>query len=625
MNITKIGPFTRGIQYQKSQNVKNLKQQNNSTNTINFSNKYEMPIVAPNYFSKNISFGGKLDWKAISEYSFDMGKRIYSKRNVTELAQIHKGAEGISMGNGLPAEWIGRIKNLANFDKDSFIIEFGEIFEKEREWANIDVLTENLTKLFKKHGIIDDKTPLSAKYIGHGFQAWAYRIGIGEDKSTGVVTKLFKRRNNFLQNHGNHSEQNLAEYVTNYAGDKSEFVKYNYGDTKHALMTVDYLPPTVEAPKHKLDLSDIGLCYGDDFPKNRINGNACDFGGLETFTNLIGNNTAQEVHYAIKYAKTPEEKIELFNKIIATNDGSDEFKDKAIGLTHSIKHMPRELQAEMYQKCYDVNSHRVNIALIQNIKNFSDLPELKPLIKKLTTNVDDIKAQETIAKEIKYIPDDLRHKFFEEYMNTKHSAIIKYLARNINQYYRDMPNRVNIYRTFAENADPYASVALINSMKYMGSSRYDEYFEKFFSKNDVMINTSLARSIDLFNETPELQQKWINKLLTCDDVRVKTGLSEALAFINEDFKLPLFEKLLDVPDKVCKEFLATNITSIPGYNRLTDLVTKLLDGADNIVRGAFVNTVKKLPDSRTKETWLKMALDGADSQVSSMITAKGNI
>lgn len=622
MNITKIGFFANSAQYQNIQNAKNLKQQSFSTNSINASKEYKMPIIAPNYFSNNISFKGKLDWNAISEYSIDMGKRIYSKRNVTELARIHKGAEGISMGNGIPNEWLSRIKDITKFDKDNFIIEFGEIFEKEREWANIDTLTENLTKLFKKHGIIDDKTPLSAKYIGHGFQAWAYRIGIGEDKNTGVVAKLFKRKNNFLQNHGNHSEQNLAEYVTNYAGDKSEFVRYNYGDTKHALMTVDYLPPTVEEPKHKLDLTDIGLSYGDDFPKNRINGNACDFGGLETFTNLVGNKPAQEVHYAIKYAKTPEEKISLFNKIIAENDGSDEFKDKAIGLVHGIKHLPKELQAEMYQRCYDLNSHRVNIALIQNIKNFDSLPELKPLIEKLTTNVDDIKAQETIAKEIKYIPEKLRHQFFEEYTNTKHSAIIKYLARNINQYYKDMPNRVNIYKTFSENADPYASVALINSMKYMGSSRYDEYFEKFFSKNDVMVNTSLARSIDLLNENPKIQQKWIDKLLTCDDVRVKAGLGEAIAFIDEDLRKPLFEKLLDVKDKVCKEFLAQNITCVPGYKQSTDLVAKLLDGADNIVRGAFVNTIKTLPDTRTKETWLKMALDGADSQVRAMIATE---
>ena len=153
----------------------------------------------------------------------------------------------------------------------------------------------------------------------------------------------------------------------------------------------------------------------------------------------------------------------------------------------------------MYQKCYDLNSHRVNIALIQNIKNFEKTPELDDLTEKLVTNVDDVKTQETIVKEIKDIPDKLRHQFFEEQTDTKHSATIKYLARNINQYYKNMPNRVHIYQTFSDNADPYASVALINSMKYMGSSHYDEYFEKFFSKNDDMVNTTLARSIDLLN------------------------------------------------------------------------------------------------------------------------------
>lgn len=364
----------------------------------------------------------------------------------------------------------------------------------------------------------------------------------------------------------------------------------------------------------------MGIGYGDDFPKNRINGWICDFGGIETVTNLVGNKLAQDVHKSIKYAKTPEEKISLFNKIISQNDGTDEFKDKGIGLVHSIKHMPKELQPEMYQRCYDLGSHRVNIALIQNIKNFERCPELDALTERLTTNVEDIKAQETIAKEIAHIPSKLRHKFFEEYTDTKHSAIIKYLARNINQYYMNMPNRVNIYQTFSENADPYASVALINSMKYMGSSRYDEYFEKFFSKNDTMVNTTLARSIDLFNEEPKLQQKWIDKLLACNDDQVTAGLCESVSFINPDLRVSLFEKLLDSKDKVSKEFLAENITTVKNYAQHSDWLPRLLDGADNLIRGSLVRTIKTMPNGKIKDDWLNTTLDGADHFVKAMVS-----
>lgn len=591
--------------------------QNNSTNPLQASKDYNMPIIAPNYLA-NISFRGHLNWDDIAKYSVDMGMRIYSKRNVTNLSKIHEGANGIVEGRGLPEQWTSRIKDITKFDKDSFIVSFGEMFKKERDFADLDRLQSDLSNLFQKHGIIDAKTPLSVSYIGHGFQAWAYKIAIGEDKNTGVVTKLFKHDNNFLQNHGNHTEQNLAEYVKNYAGDKSEFVKFYYGDTKNGLMTVDYLPSTIEKPTEILDLTDLGIGYGDDFPKNRINGWICDFGGIETVTNLVGNKLAQDVHKSIKYAKTPEEKISLFNKIISQNDGTDEFKDKGIGLVHSIKHMPKELQPEMYQRCYDLGSHRVNIALIQNIKNFERCPELDALTERLTTNVEDIKAQETIAKEIAHIPSKLRHKFFEEYTDTKHSAIIKYLARNINQYYMNMPNRVNIYQTFSENADPYASVALINSMKYMGSSRYDEYFEKFFSKNDTMVNTTLARSIDLFNEEPKLQQKWIDKLLACNDDQVTAGLCESVSFINPDLRVSLFEKLLDSKDKVSKEFLAENITTVKNYAQHSDWLPRLLDGADNLIRGALVRTIKTMPDGKIKDDWLNTTLDGADHFVKSM-------
>ena len=616
MNIAKISILTNNIGNFHLKN--NNTSSNYSTNQLKNDRNYAFPNIASNYMA-NINFRGKFNWEEIAEYSRDMGKRIYSKRHVTNLSQVHKEAGGITAGRGLATEWISRIEKPENFDKDNFITEFGEIFEQERAFADVDKLQENLAALFQKHKIIDGKTPFSVRYIGKGFQAWAYRIGIDNDPNSGVVTKLFKRNNNFLQNHGNHTEQNLAEYIKEYAGDSTEFVKYYYGDTKHGLMTVDYLSQTVEPPKDKTDLRDIGICYKDDYPKNRRNGWICDFGGIETYSNLVGNKSAQEVHSAIKYAKTPEEKIEIFNNIISQNDGSDEFKDKAIGLAHGVQYLPIEIQAEMYQKCYDLGSHRVNISLIQNIKNFHDCKELDLLTEKLVTNVDDIKAKENIAKEIEHIPEDLRHKFFEEEIDTKHSAVIKYLARKINQYYKNMPNRVNIYRTFADNADPYASVALINSMHYMGSTSYGEYFEKFFSKNDDMVNTTLARFIDLLNDDPKLQQKWIDKLLSCNSVQVDAGLSEAIPYINEELRGALFERLVDSKDKVTKEYLAENITSIPRYMQTEEILTRLLDGADNLVRGALVNNIQKMPAGRRKEIWKKLVLEGADDSIKAMI------
>lgn len=617
MNLLKVGFSAYNAANPNIKNNKDFKL-NYSTDTIHSSNNYEIPHLTANYMS-NITFRGQFDWGKIAEYSKDMGKRIYSKRHVTNLAKIHKDANGITEGRGLPDAWIGRIQDTEKFDKDNFITAFGEIFAQERVYADVDKLQKNLTDLFRKHNIIDEKTPLSVKYIGHGFQAWAYRINIEGDSGNGIVIKLFKRNNNFLQNHGNHTEQNLAEYIKNYAGDSTEFVKYYYGDVKHGLMTSDYLPPTIEPPKNRIDLTDIGIGYGDDFPKNRVNGWICDFGGITTVSNLVGNKSAQDVHSAIKYAKTAEEKISIFNKIISQNDGSDEFKDKAIGLVHSIKHLPKEMQPDLYNKCFDLGSHRVNIALIQDIKNFKKFPELFPLIEKLVTNVDDIKAKENIAKEIQHIPDKLRHKFFEEEINTNHSAVIKYLARNINQYYKNMLNRFNIYSAFADNADSYASVALINSMHYMGSSRYGEYFEKFYAKNDEMVNTALARSIDLLNENPRLQRQWIDKLAVCDSNNVKAGLAEVIPFIKEEQRAPLYRKLLESKDKVTKEFLAESILSLPKNALSDELVVGLLDGADNMVRGALVNAIKKMPEGKLKDGWKKLVIDDADNSIKLMV------
>lgn len=578
----------------------------------------KMPAIAPNYMA-NISFKSHLNMEEIAKYTLDMGKRIYSKRNVTELAQIHEQAGGITLGRGLPQEWLSRIKDIDNFAKDEFVTEFGKIFAKEREFANMDVLRERLSALLQKHKIIDADTPFSVRYIGKGFQAWAYRIGIGTDEDSGIVTKLFKRTYNHLQNHGNHTEQNLAEYVKKYAGDRSEFVKYYYGDTKNGIMTVDYLSPNIKEPEHVLDLEDIGVHYGDDYAKNRVKRRICDFGGIETKNNLVGNPVAQDVYAKIKYANNETKRVKLFNEINSQRN-DEEFYDKAIGLVHSIKYLPEEMQSGLYNEFYEIGSHRVNIALIQNIKNFKHVPENNALIEKLCTTTEQ-KEQETIAKEIKDIPDKIRHRIFEEYSDTKVSAIIKYLARNINHYYRDLANRRNIYEKFMENCDTYSGIALINSMKYMGPSSYDKYFEKFYSMNNPIINTTLARSLEVLSEDPKVQQKWINKLLEYDDVDVKTALCESVSYVDDSLKVDLFDELLSVKDHVAKEFLAQNITTVPGYNRHRDWIPRLLDGADNMVRGSLANTIKSLKNADIKKDWTEKVLQGADSSIKEMLGA----
>ena len=567
--------------------------------------------------SHNISFCA-LNWVEINKYTTDLSKRIYSKRHINEFCEIYKDAKGITAGIGIPEAWTSRIKDIKSFDKDSFIENFGKIFSEERKFADVDRLEKNVIQLFQKHRIIDDKTPLDVEYIGHGFQAWAYRISIDNEKNKGIVVKLFKRLDNILQNHGNKTEQNLAEYVRTHTNNDSEFVKYYYGDTKNGIMLVDYIPHDIEPPKNKLDLSDIGIGYGDDFPKNRINGHICDYGGIETDTNLIGNVPAQKVHRAIKYAPSDDEKIKIFEEIYAGRNNTDEFKDRAIGLVHSIKFLPEEMQVELYKKCYDLQSHRVNIALIQNIKNFAKLDGTKDLIEHLVLNSNDQKEIEMIAKEIKHVPEKPCHLFFEQQINSKVSAVIKYLARNINRYYKDMPNRRNIYNRFIENCDTYSGLGLISAMKYMSPSRYDEYFEKFFSKNDSALNTALARSLELLEDDIKLQKKWIIKLLDCNNTDVDTGLAESISFVNEGNRVYLIERLLPSKDKVTKEFLAQNITSVPGHTFHPEWVEQLLDGADNMVRGALLNTIKSMPDSPAKAQWISMSLKGSDDTIKMM-------
>ena len=620
-------------------NVSNNKSKQSIINQTIPNNNLTLPKMPINYMGV-VNFRGGLDWDEINNYSDDLGKRIRSKRNVTALAEVYKGAEGITRGRGLPEEWTSRIEDIDNFDKDSFIKEYGEIFAKERKFADVDKLQEETRDLFLKHKIIDEETPFSVKYIGHGFQAWAYKVQVGDNDDRAVVTKLFKRKNNYLQNHGNHTEQNLAEYVKNYAGDETEFINYYLGDTKNGLMLVNYISPTkkkienvngvnlgidfskgVAKPEviRVKDLEDIGIAYADDFPKNRINGILCDYGGIITASNLMGNRTAQDVHRYIKYARTDEKKVERFNEIYATKDDSDEFKDKAIGLVHAIKYLPEEMQPQLYEDFYKLGSHRVNISLIQNIKHFNKYPELKGLSENLVDNAVDVKELETIAKEIRHIPEGPRHRFFDNQADTKHSAVIKYLARGLNTYYRNLPNRKNIYSSFLDNSDTYSGISLINSMRYMSSSRFDEYFERFYQKEDPIINIALARSLELLDEDPKLQKKWIDKLMELDDENVKAGLCESVEFVDRDNMRYMFERLLPTKDNVSKEFLAKNITMVPHYATHPEWVEELLADSDNMVKGTLINSMRSIKDDEVKQKWAKIISKDSDDTVKAML------
>jgi len=158
---------------------------------------YQTNVFVPSY-SYNINFRA-LNWGEIHKYTNDLSKRIYSKRHINEFYEIYKDANGITAGNGLPEVWTSRIKDISHFDKDSFIENFGKIFAEERIFADVDKVQKRLTQLFRQHKILDDNESLDVQYIGHGFQAWAYKISTGDENDKGIVTKLFKRHDNILE------------------------------------------------------------------------------------------------------------------------------------------------------------------------------------------------------------------------------------------------------------------------------------------------------------------------------------------------------------------------------------------------------------------------------------------
>ncbi len=562
-----------------------------------------------------ISFQG-VELEAVNALTEEVSKRTHSKKRMIEIYNNYPEAKGLTIGGGLPDVWMNRIENVEDFDKFGFLERLGKIFTVDRHFADIDVLRESLTELFRTYGILKPEDTLNVKYLQKGNFGRAFRIFINDDR--GQVIKEYKRTYNYHNNHGNYSEQSLAEYIRAFAGDDSNIVKYYWGDTNNGILVVDYINEDYPEPKNKIKLENLGLAYADDKPRNFVGDYIIDIGGLITINNLMGNKKAQKIYTTFENMNDDTQKIDLFNKILEKNINENNIDD-LVGLTHSIKFLPEDKKGEYYYKMYDFNKKAVNIALVENIKNFGYEFDRMPLIEALASSTDS-KIQEVCAREITSFPEKLKHRLFETLSLEDNPKIKKYLARNLNHYYMNLPNRINIYDNLAKNNDDiYADVALINSLQYLSKKHIEERFEKFFNKNNLLVMETLARSIEFFSEDELKMEKWVNKLMDVDNPRVYRALSESLSFMPEDLRLKTFERLLNVDDMNTKEILAEQIVQLPNYCRHLDWLDKLLNGADNTVRRALAHHLPSMPSVTMQKEWMAKVLVNSDSSVREII------
>ncbi len=573
-----------------------------------------------NYNTKKSDINFKTaDIGEVRKLTAEVSKQLYGKQGAINLYNKYPLAEGITLGtSGLPNSWLKRIKDITKFNPMVFCERLGIIFTEDRHFSNIDNMTKSLRNVFSQFGIIEKPEDLNVSYLEKGFFGRAYKIDIGDNEPK--VIKEYKRTYRYHNNHGNYAEQNIAEYIDRYTGNNTNVAKYYYGDTKNGIMLVDFISKDTPLPESIVELDELGLGYGDAKPRNFVNKYIIDDGGMETISNLVGNIEAQNVYRIFKYLENDTEKLELFNRII--NDVNNEnYNNKLIGLTHSIKFLPEEEQANMYKKMLEFNDTNINIALVENIKNFkiSNNDEIARELAK----TEDMAVKEVIAREIKHFPADLTHSLIEKYSLENNNSIKKYLARNLNYYYKNREKRPEIFDNLMNGADTYANIALVNSLENLATSERDIRFEKFLALGDIVVDCALARNIELFYNNENLLKKWLDKLMEIDDIRVKRALCESVKFLPEKFMAPTFVSLLDVQDMNAKEFLAETLTSIPGYHCNPEWFDKIIETSGNSVKRELAKIIPNVKSPMLKKKWTNVLFETGDSSVKKILKDKG--
>ena len=576
-------------------------------------------IGQSNRFHNDINFkaANMAETKKLTEI---VSKRLYGKQGTMDIYKKFPAAEGITISpNGLPAAWLNRIKNLEEFNISNFLESLGLIFTADRHFSNIDSMKNSLRILFSQYKIIGKDDELNVSYLEKGFFGRAYKLDINGEEPK--VMKEYKRTYRYHNNHGNFSEQNVAEYISRYSGSNTNVAKYYYGDTKNGVMLLDYISKETPLAENIIELDEIGLAYDDAKPRNLVNNYIIDFGGMITISNLIGNEEAQNVYRIFKYLEDNSEKIHLFNQILE-DESNEKYKDKLIGLTHSIKFLPKDQQLEFYKKMYEFNDTDINIALVENFKNFGVFWSDNEVVRSLA-KTDDIAVKEVIAREIKHLPSDLTHSLMEKYSLEDNNTIKKYLARNLNYYYKNRERRSEIFDNLMQNADRYANIALANSLENLSLAERDERFGKLLEIGDVVVTSALARNIEIFNNNEKISKKWIDRLMEEENYVVKRALCESVRYVPEVFMKEMFVKLLDVQDMNAKEFLAETLTSVPGYYNNPEWFDKIIEASGNSVKRELAKMLCTVKTPWLKEKWAKELYKQGDSSVKDILKKQG--
>ena len=267
---------------------------------------------------------------------------------------------------------------------------------------------------------------------------------------------------------------------------------------------------------------------------------------------------------------------------------------------------------------FDLKNNDINIALVENIKNFDYSYKNGTIVQELA-KTDDVHLKEIIAREVRYFPADLMHSIIEKYSLEDNNTIKKYIARNLNYYYRNKEKRIELFDNLMHNANQYASIALINSLNNIPTPERDIRFRRFFNMDNVVIKSALVRNIETFNSDLKLMQKWIDKLSEEKHVIIKRSLCESIRFLPDEMMPKLFVKLLNVKDMNAKEYLAETLPFVKGFSSHPEWFEQIYEKSCNSVKRELAKILPKVGSPVNRKKWAEMLYADGDESVKEIL------
>ena len=228
-----------------------------------------------------------------------------------------------------------------------------------------------LKSILVKYKILSQFDDFDLVYLGKGGKGSVYKLSGLKDFShpdeDEFVIKVFHTNdlNEEYMHHGTYAEINAAAYWMKNVGFDTNRGKFFFGDLKNGYMISKYIDEDVRLAKRRVDFAKQGLEFTDENGKmchNVVKGYHYDWGGCRKLDNFV-NQKDSIFRRTYNYIMTTPKQKRLAEWLKIFEVESKHKESEYAALAKSIPYLPKENQAELVQKCLDLNNPRVNSVL----------------------------------------------------------------------------------------------------------------------------------------------------------------------------------------------------------------------------------------------------------------------